>query len=125
MFTTYRIPSKKPYGFVEIQDDGSLELSDMMLQIERLEKLMDLPVDVSPGLSIKEWNAWIDRYMTDGKGSSELYDQMSDEQKGIIQAIKLSMKRLKAKNPSYGAFYDLDEGNGPGKGEAGDWSNQD
>lgn len=45
----------------------------------------------------KEFNEWLDRYLTEGVGEVEAYLQMDDEQKNIIQTIKRSFKRIKNK----------------------------
>lgn len=50
------------------------------------------------GLETKEFNAALDRYLTDGTGETETYVAMSKEQQMVFQEIKKSMKRLKAKN---------------------------
>ncbi len=77
------------------------------------------------GLEAKEWNQCLDRYLN-GKGmDSNTYASLSADQQRMIQELKKAYKRIKAKNTTDGAFYDADEGNGPGKGENGDWSGQD
>lgn len=50
------------------------------------------------GLEAKQFNGWLDRYLTEGTGNAELYSQMSSVQQSIIQEIKKSMKRINYKN---------------------------
>ena len=49
------------------------------------------------GLSSKDWNAFLDKYLETGKGETEIYFQMSDEQKRVIQEVKRSLKRISYK----------------------------
>lgn len=49
------------------------------------------------GLPGKEWNQWLDTYLTSNTGDADLYQAMSLEQKNIIQEIKKSVKRIKSK----------------------------
>lgn len=50
------------------------------------------------GLSVKEFNACVDRYLTDGTGETEKYMAMSPAQKETIQCIKRAYKRLEGKD---------------------------
>lgn len=104
MKITYRIPSKDPFGFVEIEKEILImsdqeTLAQEILAVEELEQLMVLQKNhkVAPGLPPKEWNNWIDTYLLTGTGDPNIHSQMSPEQQRIIKAIQLSTKRLKAK----------------------------
>lgn len=51
-----------------------------------------------PGISTKEWNAAIDRYLTDGTGETEQFFRMSKSQQDCLQEIKKSYNRIEARN---------------------------
>lgn len=51
-----------------------------------------------PGLPEKEYNAWIDRYLSSGTGDTDSYAQMNDEQTRCVQTIKRSINRQKRKH---------------------------
>lgn len=99
MKITYRIPSKDPFGFVEIE----LEMDDKQgfvgrEIIDQLEEMMAYHKgETVPGLPPKDFNAWIDNYLLTGTGNADLHAQMNPEQQGIIKAIQLSRKRIKNK----------------------------
>ena len=46
------------------------------------------------GLSSKEFNQALDRYLSEGTGDAEVYIAMSQEQQGVIQEIKKAFKRI-------------------------------
>lgn len=46
----------------------------------------------------REFNIALDRYLTDGTMDSAVYEDMSTEQKSIIQCIKKSVKRMNSRN---------------------------
>lgn len=50
------------------------------------------------GLSDKEFNACLDRFLTDGTGETETYLRMNPEQQAIIQAVKKGFNRIDYKN---------------------------
>lgn len=45
-------------------------------------------------LTTKEWNTALDRYLTSNDVDVEIHERMSFWQKGLIQEIKKSIKRL-------------------------------
>jgi len=49
------------------------------------------------GLPSKDWNAFLDRYLETGKGETEDYFKMSEEQQRVVQEIKKSLKRISYK----------------------------
>lgn len=85
-----RIP-KEQYAYIEVSVQGT---ADEIVQIHN--EFMDL-IKPQEGLSTKEWNETLDRYLTDGTGNTEIYFKMSPKQQACIQEIKKSFKRLKVK----------------------------
>lgn len=77
------------------------------------------------GIPQKEWNLALDAYLNGQGMTSDTYYALSLEQQKIIQELKKCFKRLKSKEVKMYTEDGEDEGNGPGKGENGDWSNQD
>ncbi len=88
---TLRIPTEM-YAFIEIKHEGTPE--DIVEAYREFTKLVKPVV----GLPTKEFNQALDRYLTDGDMEAEVYVSMSDAQKAVIQEIKKSVKRIKAKN---------------------------
>jgi hypothetical protein len=74
------IPTEQ-YGFIEA-DVESVE------QAESLSQEVKSMFSTGNGLSDKDFNQALDRYLTDGTGETEIYLAMNNEQKGIIQAYK-------------------------------------
>lgn len=79
-----RIP-KDQYAFIELDVEETLD--DIKLLYSKMTK-------EEIGLDDKEWRSALDRYLTDGTMESNIYERMSITQKGIIQEIKKSFKRL-------------------------------
>jgi hypothetical protein len=75
------------YEFIEAEVNTVQEAEELSQEVKSVFELKD-------GLSEKEFNQALDRYLTDGTGDTETYIAMSREQKGIIQAIKRAYKRL-------------------------------
>lgn len=86
-----RIPTTQ-YGFIEIESEVN-SAEDAIVAHNDILKLYA----GGEGLDIQEWNAWLDRYLTDGTGDTDSYMRMSLPQQNIIQEIKKSMKRIKVK----------------------------
>lgn len=85
-----RIPTDQ-YAYINVQVEGSPEfIIDSYREFTRLSK-------PQAGLTIKEFNACIDRYLTDGTGETEKYMAMSPAQQETIQCIKRAYKRLESK----------------------------
>lgn len=87
---TYHIPTEQ-YGFVEVETDDMAQMS-----YEEAKALYVPPVALE-GLPDKEFNACLDRYLTDGTGETDVYLRMSKEQQHIIQCLKRAFKRIEAK----------------------------
>lgn len=49
------------------------------------------------GLPTKEWNREIDSYLIGNPMHPDVYYSMSPDQQKIVQAVKLSLKRIKSK----------------------------
>lgn len=100
----YRIPSKDPYGYVEIEKeinatDKQHILAEEILAVEELESLMVLQKvgKSDTGLPKKEMDTWLDTYLLSQTGDVNQYSKMSDSQKECVQAIKRSLARIKSK----------------------------
>ncbi len=91
MKVTYHVPTEQ-YGFVEVEQD--FEEGEELLSYAHVKKTMFPNGD---GLTDKDFNKAIDRYLTQGDMDSEAYESMSDAQKDVIQCIKRANKRIKAK----------------------------
>jgi hypothetical protein len=80
------------YEFIELEVEGSEE------QLWDTYKSLKRKTIPQKGLEAKEWNAALDRYLTNGDCDANVYGAMSDEQKRVIQEIKRSTKRINYKN---------------------------
>lgn len=99
MKITYRIPTSQ-FAFYEVEEveEANLtpaEIADRFNQHERAYKGSKV---IPEGISTKEFNDALDKYLTDGTGNTELYQAMSPEQKACFQEIKRSYARLEGKN---------------------------
>jgi hypothetical protein len=84
------IPAEQ-FGNIRPTIEGTAEeIVDAYFEFSRMVKPQE-------GLPHKEWNAALDRYLNDGTGDTEAYIAMSPAQQNVIQEIKKSFKRLKAK----------------------------
>ena len=100
MKVIYRIPAKEPYGYIEIEDDvdeGFFDPEKMKAQYDVFKETFNSKEEGGEGLPPKEWNAWLDTYLTTSTGNADLYAQMSPAQQAVIQEVKKSLKRLKSK----------------------------
>lgn len=91
MKITLHIPTES-FGFIEIEPDSvSPEaVSEIYAEYSKAFKPQE-------GLSDKDFNAFLDKYLNENTGNLETYNAMSDQQKSIIQAIKRSVKRIEAR----------------------------
>lgn len=94
MKVTYRIPTEQ-YAYVEIEREYQSEPSveEVHDTYTRLTKAFRVQV----GLSTKDFNACLDRYLNDGTGETEKYLAMSPQQQAVIQELKKAFKRIEAK----------------------------
>jgi len=79
-----RIP-KDQFAFIEL---------DVEAELDEIQILYDKLSQQSLGLEDKEWRPTLDRYLTEGKMESDVYERMSLRQQGVIQEIKKSYKRI-------------------------------
>jgi hypothetical protein len=91
MKSIIRIPTTQ-YGYIETEFEGTAEQA-----IEEHNRIL-LLYNGGFGLETKEFNAALDRYLSDGTGETEVYLKMSKEQRAVFQEIKKSLKRIEAKN---------------------------
>ena len=85
------IPTEQ-YGFVEVEFEASSE--DFVAQTYR-----DIAAAFKPksGLSDKDYNSFIDRYLLGELVHTEEYAAMSPDQQKTVQVIKRSLARIKSK----------------------------
>ena len=86
-----RIPTEM-YAYIEVSVEGTAE--------SIVEAYQDFTRLVKPkeGLSEKDFSAHLDRMLLGSDNHVEEYQMMSDKQKEIVQTLKRSLKRLKARN---------------------------
>lgn len=87
-----RIPMQDQYAYTEIICDTKEEYEEAKTEYSKYKSL-----NMSDGLSPKEWSEALDRYLQENKMSSEVWDKMNNEEKVIINEIKKSIKRFQAK----------------------------
>ncbi len=89
MKATFRIPTKE-YAYIELNDVEVTDMNEAHNKYQELERTIAGQV----GLSLKEWNEALDKYLSTSSLTSEEYALMSAEQKHIIQEIKKCVKRI-------------------------------
>jgi hypothetical protein len=87
MKTEIRIPTLQ-YGYLNFEFEGTPE--EAIAEHNRINILYNGGF----GLSVEEFNAALDKYLTDGSGETEVYMQMSKEQQTVFQCVKRSLKRI-------------------------------
>jgi hypothetical protein len=95
MKITYRIPTEQ-YAYVEVEKEYQEDPSAETIK-EHYQELADA-FKVKVGLSQKDFNACLDRYLNDGTGETNTYLAMSPAQQAVIQEIKKAFKRIEAKD---------------------------
>lgn len=88
-----RIPTVQ-YGYIEVQYDGTPE--------EAIDEHNRLVLKYSNslkenGLDNKLWNATLDRYLTENVMDSNVWEEMNNEEKIIINEIKKAFLRIAKK----------------------------
>lgn len=99
MKITYRIPTKAPYGYVEIETEKALDgntIDTAYDAIDDLERIMDR--QSGSGLANTYWNTVLDGYINGKPLESDQYYSMSPQQQFVIQELKKAFKRIKNKN---------------------------
>jgi hypothetical protein len=87
---TLHVPTVS-FGFIETEVDTAEEA---IAEHNNLLKLYS----GGEGLSDKDFNHFLDKYLTNGTGETEVYMAMNLEQQKVIQTLKRAMKRIEAKN---------------------------
>jgi hypothetical protein len=54
------------------------------------------------GIPVEEFNAALDRYLTDGTGETDVFVRMSRKQQHVFQEIKKAFNRLNKRIAIYG-----------------------
>lgn len=75
------------YGFIEADVSNVEEARDIHDSVTAM-------FSAGNGIPDRDFNAALDRYLTDGTGETETFLAMSPRQQDIIQAIKRSYKRI-------------------------------
>lgn len=91
----YRIPTEQ-YAFVNVQQVFNKNPSPEEVK-EYYEALKEAfrPVVEGGGATAKEFNAFLDGYLSSGKpGEMEVWERMSMTQKIVINECKKSLKRI-------------------------------
>ncbi len=91
MKTTLRIPTEQ-YAFIEMTEVEVKDFEEALQKYRELETLVKTK-DIG-GLPQKEWNAVLDKYLSEFTMSSDEYNALNDMQKYAIQEIKKSIKRV-------------------------------
>lgn len=85
-----RIPTEM-YAYIEVSVEGTAE--DILDAYKEFNEI----IKPKAGLSQKDFNACLDRYLNDGTGETEVYLAMSPSQQAVIQEIKKAFKRIEAR----------------------------
>lgn len=85
-----RIPTTQ-YGFLELDFEGTSE--DAIAEHNRVIKMFKGGNGIEP----KAFDEFLDKYLSDNTGNLETYQSMDSEQQAVIQTIKRSLKRIKAR----------------------------
>lgn len=93
----YRIPTEQ-YAFVDIQESYPPgvrpEPEEVRMYYEALKEAFR-PVVEGGGATLKEFNGFLDGYMSSGKpGEMEVWERMSMTQKTVINEVKKALKRI-------------------------------
>lgn len=95
MKITYRIPTKDQYAFLEVEESERPD-HDVRAIREVYDELISIFRN-GEGLPVKDFNRCIDSYVKDGKlpiDGQSLWQDMSFQQKTVIDELKKSIKRL-------------------------------
>lgn len=90
-----RIPLDQ-YAYINVKFDGTPD--EALQEYRRLMALSKAPVTPETGLPVKVWNQTLDNYLMTGNITEDLYTGMSDRQRLLINEIKKSLNRIKAKD---------------------------
>lgn len=93
MKTQIRIPTVQ-YGYLEFPFEGTPE--EAIAEHNRTLKLYS----GGGGLSDKEFNIWLDKYLMSQEGDGEQYMKMNPAQMEVIQTLKRAFKRIAYKHES-------------------------
>ncbi len=92
MKANIRVPTIQ-YGYIEVEVEG-----DANEIIDQHQELLKAYTNINgDGLPEVEWRDTLDRYLTEQKMSSDVYEKMNNEERTIINEIKKSIKRIEAK----------------------------
>ena len=95
MKATLRIPTNEQFAFIEFEMEVS-GLSEAFEAYDEATGHFKASTD-GVGLSTKEWNRCLDKYLTDFTMSSDEGERMNKAQRWFIHELDKSSNRLKAK----------------------------
>lgn len=90
-----RIATKRDFCFIEATVEGTA--AEIVDSYNELNEAYWKQSKSGPGLEKKAFDAFLDNQLSGGNNHIEQYEQMDEEQQNIVQAIKRSIKRIKAK----------------------------
>lgn len=82
------------FEFIEMEYDRFFTPEEASEHYDALRRLHTPPGE---GISQKEENDTLDRYLIEGTGELDVYLRMNEKQKYMFQALKRSFKRMKAR----------------------------
>jgi len=97
---TIRIPLAQ-YSYIEYEFDGTpfQAIAEHNNLVRFYQECLKTPhVEANSGLSVKDWNQALDSYLMTQRLTEEQITGMSDKQRGLINEIKKSLSRIKAKD---------------------------
>lgn len=90
MKTTLRLPTRDQYAFIEIEADLPTVEDSISAYYEAMKLLKP-----KEGIDEKTMNIFIDNMLLgNGKNSVEIYQEMSQAQKDMVQILKRGLKRI-------------------------------
>ena len=95
MITTIRLPLGQ-FEFIEQSFDRDMTPEEAVEAFRALQRAYK--PEAGEGLRNVEFNAFLDRYLTDGTGITDTYAKMNAGQQACIQTLKRAFKRISYKN---------------------------
>lgn len=93
MKATLRVPLDQ-YAFIEFRyDDKFIQPADLIAKYREAMR----EFKGGPGLTEREFQAFIDRQLCGDPNQADEYARTSNEQKNVIQIIKRALKRIEAR----------------------------
>lgn len=90
---TLRIPTEEQYAYIELQ----MEVENEDAAVEAYKRVTGLVKAQVGGLSQKDFNRVLDRYLTEGTMSAEDHEGMNKAQMWLIHELDKSTTRINKK----------------------------